>query len=332
MRLINYSAILIGIILFASCASIQDSNINLRLDKSNCFQEFYYDYEEDQIPSPLHTLEIAENLEENFSITGINIANAMGILDLLERYVLSLENFYANPNIENRLHHLELYQKLAHRIAFAELEISSESAELECEEDRADQIAKYLKAKEGDTDTKLTVASIVVGALGAVLTTAFFDSGKTPEYIALGTGILGASLGVMILVNKKKVTFQHERNHLQEIWEGPSTSRYFPASVWYYLNYVYPEREDQTSKREEIIEKWMGLGLFEDVKPKDKEELIGKFFGNGGIYLSDELAERASMYDQLGSQINLMMQDLKSLSRELEALQVKKFSSIKKNG
>jgi hypothetical protein len=122
------------------------------------------------------------------------------------------------------------------------------------------------------------------------------------------------------------VTFQHERNHLQEIWEGPATSKYFPASVWYYLNYVYPEKEEQVSKREEIIEKWLGLGLFENVKPKEKEELVGKFFGNGGIYLSDELAERASMYDQLGSQINLMMQDLKSLSRELEEMQVRKFS------
>jgi hypothetical protein len=331
MNIGRFFVMLLACILFISCASFQDSNINLRLDKSNCFQEYYYDYAEDQIPLPLHTIAIPANLQDNFSRKSINIANAMGILDLLERYLLSLEDFYENPTIENRLRHLELYQKLFQRIGFAELEISSESAELECEEDRADQIAKYLKAKEDDTDTKLTVASIVVGALGAVGTTVFWDSGKTPEYIALTAGILGATLGVMVLVNKKKVSYKHERNHLQEIWEGPATSRYFPASVWYYLNYVYPEIEEQPSKREEIIEKWMGLGLFEDVKPKDKEELIGKFFGDGGVYLSDELAERASMYDQIGSQINLMMQDLKTLSRELEILQTRKFDEIRKN-
>lgn len=330
MSIGRFFAILSSCILFISCASFQDSSINLRLEKSNCFQEYYYDYAEDQIPLPLYTITIPANFQENFSKKSINIANAMGILDLLERYIVSLEDFNADPTIENRLRHLELYQKLFQRIGFAELEISSESAELECEEDRADQIAKYLKAKEDDTDTKLTVASIVIAAVGAIGTTVFFDNGKTPEYIALTAGILGATLGVMILVNKKKVTYQHERNHLQEIWEGPTTSKYFPASVWYYLNYVYPELEEQPSKREEIIEKWMGLGLFDNVKPKDKEKLIGRFFGEGGVYLSDELAERASMYDQIGSQINLMMQDLKTLSRELEILQTKKFAEIRK--
>lgn len=331
MNLDKFFLILFSCILFFSCASFQDSNINLRLDKSNCFQEYYYDYTEDQIPNPLHTIVIPLNLQENFSKKSINIANAMGILDLLERYLISLESFNSDPSIENRLEHLELYQKLFQRIGFAELEIASESAELECEEDRADQIAKYLQAMEGDTDTKLTVASIIIGAVGAIGTTVFFEQGKTPEYIALGAGILGATLGAMILVNKKKVNFQHQRNHLQEIWEGPATSRYFPASVWYYLNYVYPEKEKKLSKREEIIEKWMALGLFENVKPKNKEELINRFFGEGGIYRSDELAERASMYDQIGSQVNLMMQDLKTLSQELASLQNRKFDEIRKN-
>jgi hypothetical protein len=308
-------------LLFLSCASFQDSNINLRLDKSNCFLESNYNYSEEQIPSPLHAIEIPENIQLNFSKTAINIANAMGMLDLLDKYVASYERVYLEPTIENRLQHLELYQKLYQRIALAELEISSKAAELECEEDRADQIANYLKVKEGDTDTKLTVASIGIGAIGAILTTIYFDQGKTPEYIALGTGMLAATLGVFILANKKKVSFHHPNNHLQEIWEGPAVSRYFPPSVWYYLNYKDPDQNDQLSKREEIIEKWMGLGLFEDVKPKEKEQLEEKFFGEGGVYFSDELEERANMYDQLGSRVNLMMQDLKSLSRELEDLE-----------
>jgi len=317
--------------LSVSCASIQDAEIKLRLDKSNCFQEFYYDYEEDQIPLPLHTIAIPESLQENFSKPSINIANAMGILELLERYIMSLEDFYANPSLEKRLSQLELYQKLFQRISFAELEISSESAELGCEEERIDQIAGYLKSREGNTDTKLTVASIVVGAAGAILTTAYLDQGNTGEYIALATGIAGATLGVMILVNKKKVTFHHERNHLREIWEGPMTTKYFPASVWYYLNYVYPENGEKLSKREEIVEKWMGLGMFDNVRQKEKEEKLKKFFGDGAVYFSHELVERASMYDQLGSQINLMMQDLKSLSHELEVLHAKKFSEIRRN-
>lgn len=326
MRPVLFGLYLSFVFLLASCASVQDSNINLRLDKSNCFQEFFYDYQEDQIPAPLHSLSLPESLQKNFSKNSLNVANAMGILELLERYIISLEAFHANPTIENRISHLELYQKLSQRIGFAELEISSESAELGCEEERIDQIANYLKAKEGDTDTKLTVSSIIIGAAGAILTTVYLDQGNTGEYIALATGIAGATLGVMILVNKKKVTFHHERNHLQEIWEGPTASKYFPASVWYYLNYIYPEKEVQISKREEIIEKWMGLGIFDSLNPKEKKELVGKFFGSGGIYLSDELVERASMYDQLGSQINLMMQDLKSLSRELEVLQTGKIS------
>lgn len=84
-----------------------------------------------------------------------------------------------------------------------------------CEEERMDQIANSLKSKEGETDTKLTVASTLIGTGGAILTTVYLDQENTGECIALGTGILGATLGVSILANKKKVTFYHERYHLK---------------------------------------------------------------------------------------------------------------------
>jgi len=58
MKQYSFGLCLILIFLLGSCANIQDSNINLRLDKSNCFQEFYYDYGEDKIPLPVYILEI----------------------------------------------------------------------------------------------------------------------------------------------------------------------------------------------------------------------------------------------------------------------------------
>jgi hypothetical protein len=66
------------------------------------------------------------------------------------------------------------------------------------------------------------------------------------------------------------------------------------------------------------------LAFYDEVKEKHRAELRDRFFGTGGRYNSDELTNRANMYEQLNSEINLMLQDLKDLSFEIEKVQSKK--------
>jgi hypothetical protein len=248
----------------------------------------------------------------------------MGMLNLLEAYLRSLEAFEKNPSLENRLRHLELFQQLAQQIEFAELEVTSVSSEINCEEERIYQVANYLRGKENDKTSRLTIASIVVGGVGAIMAVALVGQGKAPELVGLGTGITEASLGLLMLFNEKEIEFYHERNHLREIWEAPTASQIFPAPIWYYLNYVSDKPDAEPAKRVQILDNWENLAFFDEVKEKQQAEMKAMFFGEGGRYNSDELTDRANMYEQLNAEINLMLQDLKNLSFEIERIQSKK--------
>jgi hypothetical protein len=312
------------LLLSVACTTIHEPTLYTRNRDNNCYKQYYYDYHEDEIPPPIHSVELAPVVAENFSFSSINIAHAMGMLELLNVYLASLEAFERNPSLENRLRHLERFQQLSQQIEFAELEISSVVSEINCEEERIYQVANYLRGKENEKTSRLTIASIVVGGMGAIMAVALVGQGKAPELVGLGTGITEASLGLLMLFNEKEIEFSHERNHLREIWEAPTVSKVFPAPVWYYLNYVADNPDAEPAKREQIIKNWRSLAFFDEVKEKHREELKARFFGDGGRYNSDELTDRANMYEQLNSEINLMLQDLKDLSFEIEKIQSKK--------
>lgn len=315
-------SVLIISVLSVSCSGIQNTRMKSQLYASNCNQQNGYNYTTDQMPQPIHTLIVDSVLATQLSFRSLNVANAIGVLDLMSDYVTVQKKYKKNPTIENRLTQLEMAQKLNQRINNASLEVSAVSSEMDCEEERTSQIADFLKGKEDETESKLTVGAIVVGAAGAIASGLLIDKGNTGDYIGLGTGITEATLGVLILRNKRNIEFYHHRNALRDIWEGRPTSAIFPPAVWYYLNYSNPNESDRVSFRREIIEKWMNFGQIADEKSKKKTQLIELYFGNGGKYSAQELDNRANMYDQLESQINLMKQDLKALSTELENIKI----------
>lgn len=314
--------ILTSVLVLTSCSGLQSTRMRSQLYTSNCNQQNVYNYTVAEMPKPIHTLTVDTVLAAQISFKSLNVANAIGVLDLLSDYVAIQKHYKKNPNIENRLTQLEIVQKLNQRINIASLEVSAVSSEMDCEEERTSQIADFLKGKEDETESKLTVGAIVIGAAGAIASGLLIDKGNTGDYIGLGTGITEATLGMLILRNKRSIEFYHNRNALRDIWEGRPTSSIFPPTVWYYLNYSNPNEPEKVSFRREIIEKWMNFGQIADEKSKKKTQLLELYFGNGGKYSAQELDNRANMYDQLESQINLMKQDLKALSTELEKLKI----------
>jgi hypothetical protein len=305
-----------------SCAGLKNAQLKSQLDISNCNQQTTFNYSKDHLPKPIHTLNIDTVLTNRFSFQSLNAANAIGLLDLLTEYVNLKKNYKVSPTLEKRIEIVELSQKINQRINISSLEISAVASEMDCEEERADQIATYLKGKEDDAETKLTVGAIVVGAVGAITAGVLLakgDAGNAPEFIGIGAGLTEATLGVMILLNKRKVEFYHSRNALKDIWFAPETSTIFPQSVWYYLTYEKPNGSTK-SIRQQLVDKWLGFGQIADTKEKNKEKIYSLFFGEGGKYTADQLTNRANMHDQIEAQINLMKQDLKLLALELEKL------------
>ncbi len=309
-------------LVLTSCAGLNNAQLASQLDKSNCNQQVTRTYSKDDLPKPIHTLDIDTVLINRFSFQSLNVANAIGLLDLLTEYVKLKKTFNNSPTIEKRIEIVELSQRINQRINISSLEISAVASEMDCEEERADQIATYLKGKENDAETKMTVGAIVVGAAGAItagILLANGGAGNAPEFIGIGAGLTEATLGILILMNKRKVSFYHPRNALKDIWTAPETSTIFPSSVLYYLTYENPNTKEK-SLRQQLVDKWLGFGQIADTKEKNKEKVYDLFFGDGGKYTADQLTNRANMHDQIEAYINLMKQDLKLLALELEKL------------
>jgi len=298
-----------------ACSAVKDAHIQQQMKASNCNQQNIYDYTEDDMPKPLHTLDIDKALSAYLSYENLNMANAIGILADLTLYVRLIND--TNPaDLEKRISLLESKQRIDHKINMTSLEVSAVASEMDCEEERTSQVANYLKAGESELESKLTVAAIVVGATGAIATGGVIKNETASNTVGIATGITEASLGLVMLFNNRKIDFYHERNALREVWNGKAISNSFPPSVWYYLNYQDPTK-DTVSVRMQIIDKWKNFGQITEEDDLSVEQI---YFGDGGKYTTEQLVNRADMYDQLESHITLMKQDLKSLSLAVEKL------------
>lgn len=315
--------IFIGLIMssmiFSSCSNYRTANFESYLLHSNCNQQNVYQYDSLDIPEPLTNIDLGGFLLNNFSLKSLNVAHAIDILPLLDEYGKLKSIYNQESNIQNQVNLIDSEQLIFQKINNASLEISALSSEMDCEEERTSQIANYLKNLESEKETKLTVASIVVGASGAILT-GIYSADKSGTVIGITTGIAEAALGVMILINTRKIEFMHPRNALRDIWEGNYVSTNFPPSIWYYLSHHNPAKPDEKSLRYQIVEKWIDFGQISRMDTKKNKKTLDIYFNEGGKYSSQQLSNRADMYDQVESSINLMKQDLKSLSQEVTYL------------
>lgn len=306
----------------SSCATTKDFSLKRQLESNNCNQENSYNYVADDIPKPLYTLKLDTVLTSRLNQRDLNIANAMGILDLLTRYLYKIKEVQETHTLQSQIDLIAIRQELNSKIDLASLEISSVAAELDCEEERISQVASYLKENEMKRETRLTVGSIILGSLTAVVTGALItskDKSSAADYIGIGVGLTDAAIGAMILTNKRKIEFKHPRNVLREIWLATETSSVYPPSIWYYLNYKNPGINNGVSLREQLIEKWKAFGQVRTFN-KSKSKGIEIYFSDGGNYSTDQLENRANMYDQIESSIKLMKQDLRYLSLSIENL------------
>lgn len=287
--------------------------INCHLDNT-----FYLKSEQ---PVPIHELTIDTLLSNHFSFTSLNIANAFGFLDLLQQFREAEIGVERNENIDSRLHKMEITTKLAQYIDLASLEISSFASELDCEEERISQMADFLKGKEKQRETRLTVAAISIGAIGGIVSGVLSANDKTSlsgDFVGIGTGIAEAILGILILRNSRTVELQHPRNVLRDIWQGNGQSKIFPASVWYYLTYKSPDKPEELSLREKIVERWKGFRQINAQNEAGAKQFESQFLQDKGVYSTDDLYNRANMYDQIESAVKLIKQDLSMLLLEMK--------------
>lgn len=304
----------------SACVTVKSQRLQAQVEKSNCNQENKYSYTPQDIPTPIYQLEVDTALTSRFSRNEINAANAIGMLDMLTQYIQALKAVQQNNTVEKRLALLEWRQKINHSIDLASLEISAVTAELDCEEEKIAQIASFLKEKEDETESKLTVGSIILGAVSAIATGIIIKDNNAANVIGVGVGLADATFGILMLTNQRNIEIRHSRNVLREIWQATETSSIYPPSIWYFLNYYNPKEPDKPSLRSQLIESWKSFGQISASKGKTNNSSIEIYFSEGGKYTTAQLENRANMYDQLESAIKLMKQELRTLSQKIAEL------------
>ncbi|MBL7925507.1 MAG: hypothetical protein JNK61_01235 [Bacteroidia bacterium] len=315
-------AIIFCSVLFTACTGYKKSHQALLHDKSYCNKQQLIAYTAADLPKPFYTLQPDTLLTSRFSAQSLNMANAIGITALLTTYTRQCIDSNTHLNINKRLNLIEQLLHINHRINLASLEVSAIAGELDCEEERANQFAAYLKEKEAKTENKLIISSIILGAAGAISAEIISNNSSNANFVSgfiIGVSLAEASLGALMLVNKKQIEFIHKDNALTDIRTHATVSNYFPPAIWYYLNYENTQKGEK-SLAKLLVEKWQLFGqVSENIESAD-HALFELYFGKGGTYNADQLQNRADMLDQTQAYVTLMKQDLKNLAYEIELL------------
>jgi len=268
-----------------------------------------YVWQQPDLHQPLTPDELVRFSKKSWQLAGL-----LGVEKQLRELMTLEKKGKAAFTIEDRLHWLELKQFVADRVDLASLEISATAAELDCEEERADQLKELLREKVGNAERKITVAAIITGAATGLLVGVMNLSKSNEnlsEEIAIAGGVIEATLGILSLKIDRNIQFEHPRNHLRDIWYGADSTANFPPLIWYYLD--LPFNENSPSLRESLKAQWLSLDQL-SLKDSSTYEL---YFGKGGKYTADALDDRSSMLDQLEALISLMKKDLQLIMKEL---------------
>lgn len=300
MRLRLLTALLVPAALLSGCSSSKP-----RIDHSGaittyCDPPLAYTYDASTRPVANLDSVLATNpaIGRQFSRHDLLMANAVAIVPLLQQLTTNPAGQEAD----------RLRQQIQSRLLLAQTQVSSVAAELDCEGERADQLATYLDQQDTRRVRRLTIGSVVIGAITTVAT-ALIPGDDANKAVAISGGLVSAGLGAAAAFSSgKRIAFQHSRNLLTDIWQEKNTSVIYPPAVWYVLHETAFSNSKQHSIAYNTRQRWLDYVL-----PGSSADDRALYFGTGGRYSADDLHTRANMLNQLQSSVRSINQDLQSL-------------------
>ncbi|EIM78021.1 hypothetical protein A3SI_05192 [Nitritalea halalkaliphila LW7] len=227
-------------------------------------------------------------LEGLFDARSLAIAQALDLSEELIQLKSDTIDFQQRAALETRLNR---------RILKMTLELQALTAAIDCEEEKAEQIASFLERRLRQRERNLTVGAIVTGALVGIGSGLALASGGISndwaEIIGITGGLIEVFLGVSILRLERQIAIEHPQNLLRDIYDGEERPSYIPAAIWFYFNYAGVQDTGNKSLREQLVERWETYNI----------QLSGDtvLFSDGGVYTPALLQQRADMLDQLAS-------------------------------
>ncbi|CAN5360257.1 hypothetical protein BH09BAC4_BH09BAC4_45920 [soil metagenome] len=271
-----------------------------------CEPAIRYEYDSTFLPKPdIEKILLADtSLTRRYSTHDLLLANATGILPLLQK-LIGLEKS-SQPEVQ--LESVRIHQQILNRLLLASTQIAGLAAELDCEGERADQVATYLDQRDTKRIRRLTILSVVIGAATTVAT-ALIQFDNASKVIGIGGGVVSAGFGGLAAFSSNRVVqFAHQRNLLTDIWNQSTQSSTYPPMVWYVLNEKRFSNSSQQSISHNIRQRWQDY-----VINGASSQQLQMLFGPGGNYQADDLHSRANMLNQLQSSVRSINQDLQSL-------------------
>lgn len=312
------TAVIIAIMM-TSCSSLRVvHHAPLTVQSTYCAPATSYTYDKTYLP----LTNIDSVLQRNPQIKNIlndhdiRMANAMGILPFIQQ-LLSLQE---DSSIQSTLEAEHTVTIIQNRLLLASAEIEGIAAELDCEGERADQLANYLDGINRKRNTILTGASVILGAAVTVAAVAVSND-DTQDAVSLSGGLAAAALGALLLdTSGKEIQLDFSRNILGDIWFQPQHSEIYSPFTWYVLNEKSFSNSHTVSLVQSIKKRWIAFELNNKVPDKT----VALYFKQGGLYNADRLHTRASMLNQLQSSIRSIHQDMQSLIMAVDRFSIKR--------
>lgn len=211
---------------------------------------------------------------------------------------------------------LEHKQKLIEKILLFSTRTEAIVAELDCNGERFDQLARYLDDKNSHTNNRLTVASILTAAAVSV-STALIKNDHVNKGINIGGGVAGAGLGFMLLNPAgKKLKLQTGKGLLTNAWTENNADNAFPPALWRVMTDKTFSNSGKLSLLQTLKERWKLFIFNGDVDADDEI----KFFKKGGRFSEEDVQHLADMYNQLQSSVRSVQQDTRSLIEAINRL------------
>ncbi|ASW73549.2 hypothetical protein IQ37_10955 [Chryseobacterium piperi] len=240
-------------------------------------------------------------LKPYFSDKDILVLNALDAV----KEARELAKLKRDTTIAAKVRYIELKADINNKVTLALSELSSVSAEINCEADRAREMINYVDNLNAKRINRIWATSFVIGA-AAVAAGVLIKNDDANNGVAIGAGIAGAGLGFMTLNAKgKKVNYYHKTNLLNDFWTGSEPKNFSPF-VWYMLS----EKKLGTVKGKSLLEdlrEWWIDAQFEGSKEEAAKSIV---FSEGGAYTAADLYTRSSMINQVQSSVWSIHQSL----------------------
>ncbi|MDB4990126.1 MAG: hypothetical protein JWN04_5304, partial [Myxococcaceae bacterium] len=213
---------------------------------------------------------------------------------------------------------LDQRQQISSLRGSLESQLASVLFEIDCTGDTLEDLVHEFDRAEHVRELKLTIASLVTGAVAGVVAGVWDASDREgngpPITAAIGAGAT-ASLGVAaFLPRPRPVYFEHLRNVLSPIVQGDDPSHIYPTFVFRLL--TLPMIDGSATPAQELGQLWRKL-LDQAMPHHGRAQAEALLFGKGGTYAKTLLEVRATMLDQLESRVGALYRDLELLERYL---------------